>query len=187
MERDYINRILDGDIRLFSYFVKKYKDLAYAVAFQIIRNPQDAEEVVQDAFMKAYTHLSRFEGKARFSTWLYRIVYNTAVTRKSMVMKQLAKVEELPDGVDFKDDVADTLQLVKKEERSKYVHQALRMLREEESLLLTLFYLNENSIEEIADIVNINNNNIKVKLHRARKNLLVILEQLLKEELPSLI
>ncbi len=81
MEFEYIKQILAGDISKFSFLIEKYKHLAYNIAFRILNNNEDAEEAVQDAFLRAFKALSSFKGDAKFSTWFYRIVVNVSVSK----------------------------------------------------------------------------------------------------------
>lgn len=81
MELLYIRQIIAGETSRFTYFVDTYKDMAFTVAFRIVNNTADAEEVVQDAFVKAYTSLHTFRQDSKFSTWLYKIVVNTALSK----------------------------------------------------------------------------------------------------------
>lgn len=77
----YIEQVLNGNTKAFAFLVDKYKVLVYTVAFRILRNHEDTEEIVQDAFVKAYHALGSFEKKSKFSTWLHRIVYNSAISK----------------------------------------------------------------------------------------------------------
>ena len=80
-DRYYISKVLEGDMQAFSYLVDKYKDMVFTLAFRILKNRENAEEVAQDSFVKVYQNLKKFKSKSKFSTWLYRIVYNTAISR----------------------------------------------------------------------------------------------------------
>lgn len=143
--------------------------MAYTIALKVVSNPQDAEDVAQESFVKAYLQIKNFEGKAKFSTWLYTIVYRTAVSRLQKNQIQFQAIDD-----DFSENYAyeqvsspiDTLQIT---ERDKFVKEAVQRLPKIESLIITLYYLNENSIEEIQEITGLTAANIKVKLFRARK------------------
>src|SRR6476620_5181411 len=82
-EDTFLEKAIRGDKAGLEYLVSAYKNLAYTIAIRIVLNREDAEEVVQDAFMKAFASLSKFKKASKFSTWLYRIVYNTALTSKA--------------------------------------------------------------------------------------------------------
>lgn len=173
----YINQVLEGKINAFSYLVDMHKDKAYNLAFRICGNREEAEEIAQDAFMKAYRSLKGFKKKSSFATWLYRIVYNTAIslvrTRKNIVLS----VEEFPaDAVDFlgfsnsEEEAAD-------EYSNSLINFALRKIPEEERGLITLYYYNELDTAEISKITGISRTNIKVKLFRARKKMADIIRK----------
>ncbi len=185
-ENHYLDKILAGDAASYKYFVKKYKEMVFAVAVRIVINAQDAEEISQDAFIKAYQNLNKFDRKARFSTWLFKIVYNLALNRKrQFANKKIYDISEVDEAV-FADEAQKTLQLLKTEEQRKYIEQAINTIPEDEGLALTLHYLAENSIEEICEITSWSKPNVKVKLHRGRKNLYVALDSILKTEVKEL-
>lgn len=187
MDLFYLDRVLDGETSCFSYFIEKYKDMAFSIAFRITGNEQDAEESVQDAFVKSFRSISTFRRQAAFSTWLYKIVVNTSLTK---VKKRKAPIHEVDiagisdDNVKHVDEVYKTLENM---ERKRLVNDALQKMEIEDSLLLTLYYLAEKSIEEIAVITSIKADNIKMKLHRARKKLYIILEKNLHTELKNIL
>jgi RNA polymerase sigma factor (sigma-70 family) len=173
----YINQVLEGKIHAFTYLVEKYKDKAYNLAFRICGNREEAEEVAQDAFLKAYRSLKNFKMKSSFSTWLYRIVYNTAVSLVRSRRKGVLALEEFPaDAVDFlgsgknEEEAAD-------EYVNSLVNFALQKISEEERGLITLYYYNDLDTEEIAKITGIGKSNIKVKLYRARKKMAEIIRK----------
>lgn len=168
-DTELINRVLDGDIRYYALLIDRHKDLAFTLAFRLLNNREDAEEVVQDAFLKAYRSLRNFRGEAKFSTWLFRIVYNAAISKKRLKKTGIQSLDEpstLPDILpgSSPDEDAD-------EEKKLLLERALRHLSEEERALISLFYINESSIDEIHGITGLTKSNIKVKLFRARKKL----------------
>jgi RNA polymerase sigma factor (sigma-70 family) len=171
-----ISRILDGDVSGYAVLVDRYKDMAFTIAFRILGKREDCEEVIQDAFVKAFRNLSSFRQKAKFSTWLYRIVYNTAISRKRLKGFGFQSIEELPhveSGIEPDDDP--------EQDQGKMLERAMKKLPEEERTILTLFYLEESSVEEIHDITGLSKANVKIKLFRARKKL----QEMVRE--PSLI
>ena len=82
LEQDiiYINQVLDGNRDAFAFLVDKYKSMVFSLALRITRDREEAEEISQDTFIKAFQSLNSFQGKAKFSSWLYRIVYNTGIS-----------------------------------------------------------------------------------------------------------
>jgi RNA polymerase sigma-70 factor (ECF subfamily) len=186
MENEIIRAVLSGNPERFSYFIAEYKHMAYSIAFRMTGNKEDAEEIVQDSFVRAYKSLNKFRKDSKFSTWFYRIVVNRALSVSSAV-KQIHEIDL--DGIretDFERIESDYMEMTGSE-RKKFINAALEKLPHEDGLLLTLFYLNENSIEEIADITGMKPENIKMKLSRARKKMYLVLEKMLKEDIKSLL
>lgn len=187
MEELYIRRIIKGNIALYSYFINRYKDMAYTIASRIVANHEDAEEVVQDSFLKAYNALGKFRKDASFSTWLYKIVVNTALTRikKNLSSSLLLAREEIIEDIGGNEE--ETFMQLQQHDQRKIIHVVLAEMEMEDRLLLTLYYLNENSIAEIAEIISIPAENIKMKLHRARKKMYLLLDKKLKTEMQYLL
>ena len=180
-EKETIKRILKGDTQAFSYFVKAYQDMAITIAYRITQNMQDAEDAVQDSFVKAYHNLHSFRLDSKFSTWLYRIVYNTTITsfNKRIIFEtdtidNKALTEE--QTIDY-----DSLTQVEQNQRIETLEKAISLLDKDDALILTLFYLDENSTKEVAQIISLSEANVRVKLHRARKKLGETLSILLKQ------
>lgn len=183
-----IAKVKQGDMVAFNALIDEYKAMAFTLALKLMKNREDAEEVAQDAFVKAYKNIGQFEGKSKFSTWLYTIVYNTALTR--LRKKQLDIQDIDSHSVEFSSAFSESgmeWRNLQRDERSSYIKQALEQLVVEDQVVITLFYLNENSLAEICEITNWELSNVKVRLHRARKRLLVELEKLLETEVRSLL
>lgn len=180
----YIEKVLNGQTNNFSFIVEKYKDIVFSIALKVLRNREDAEEMAQESFIKAYKSLHTFKGNAKFSTWLYRITYNSCI---SEVRKKKLKFVST-DDVQVSDDVEEmNFDGVPEENRSKYIKAALEKLPEEEYTLILLFYFEEKSIEEICMITGLSESNAKVKLFRARKKLYSILNEMLKGEVHTIL
>ncbi len=182
----YIDRVLAGDTNAFAYLIDKYKNMAYTISIKIVKNHEDAEEIAQDSFLKAYKKLDTFKGESKFSTWLYTIVYRNAISK---VRKKNIETTDIDAFVleNYSTDLEfPQMEAIKNGEQKKYVAKAISNLKEMDALLITLFYLNENSVEEIEQITNLTKTNIKVKLFRARKKLFNELSLLLKDELKSI-
>jgi RNA polymerase sigma-70 factor (ECF subfamily) len=166
-----IDLILAGQKMLFTRLVERYSAMAFTLAYRIIGNREDAEEVVQDAFVRIYEHLGEFRRKSKFSTWLYRIVYNAAIshTRKDKpVMEEIDN--RIYSGIEDPGSGKSLFGLTE-EEAVDFIRRAMAILSEEERTILTLYYLNESGIDEIHQITGLSKANIKVKLFRARKKL----------------
>lgn len=183
---DIIQKVLAGNTAAYAGIVDKYKDMAVTLAYNVLLNREDAEEVAQDAFVKAFTFLHSFKADAKFSTWLYRIIVNTALNRKKIKNHHSIEITQtLGDEKPF--DFNEMLSIQITREHRKHIQFALRSVNANERLCLTLYYLNELSVEEIHELTNISVSNIKVLLYRGRKNLLKSLQQYLKDEITNLI
>ena len=186
-DKYYIKKVLSGDGQSFAFLVEKHKKMAFNIALKITRNREDAEEVAQDAFIKVYNSLKDFRQKSKFSTWLYKIVYNTAISK---IRKKSLETEDIGSEITDKEIIVEANSVIsslKNEEQKKYLKIALDQLNEIDSLLLTLFYYNENSIEEISEITGISSGNVKIKLFRARKKMYIELEKVLSFELKAIV
>jgi RNA polymerase sigma-70 factor (ECF subfamily) len=180
----YVERVLKGDTQYFSYFVEKYKDIVFSIAMKVLRNREDAEEMAQESFIKAFKSLHTFKGEAKFSTWLYRITYNNCI---SEVRKKKIKFVSA-DDVQISDEPEElNLDGIPAENRAKYVKSALEKLPEDEYTLILLYYFDDKSIEEIGEITKMTESNVKVKLFRSRKKLYTILNDMLKEEIYTIL
>ncbi len=189
-DKYYIQKVLKGNPGDFSYIINKYNKIAFTLAIRILKNREDAEEAAQDAFIKCYYALPYFNNNSAFSTWLYRIVYNCSI---SMLRKRNNSLETITEdfddngnGIDFSVDNL-SLNKLKDEEQKQYINLAIEKLYSEESLVLTLYYQLDNSIEEIAKIMEISKSNVKIKLFRTRKKFKIILDNILKNEVSSLL
>lgn len=179
-EKQVVDKIIAGDTSAFGYFVDQYQDMAVTIAYRLCGNRQDAEDIVQNAFVKAFHNLHTFRGTSKFTTWFYRIVYNTAITeirrkKDTADIDYVLLTEPTDSFVDW-----DAIKRIDREEKEKMLEEAMHKMPPDESLLLTLYYLEENSVKEIAEIVGLTDTNIKVKLHRARKRLATYLEPVMQ-------
>ena len=166
-----VQRILKGDQSAFRVIVLRYQNPVFTMVLRIVGSREEAEEVAQDVFLKVYKGLAAFEGKSKFSSWLYRIAFNTALTKirgqaPDIISLDNEKTAAVADrsGTAVYNEADRTF-------RAGDVSRAINMLAQEDATLITLFYLSEQSIEEVAAILNIEPNAVKVRLHRARKKL----------------
>ena len=178
-----IQKCCKGDHVAFSMLVTAYQDMAITLAYNIVTNQADAEDIAQDAFIKAYTSIKTFKGNARFSTWLYRIVVNTALNKQKRF--KLTYVDQ-PEQLFEEPLIAEYTSLLATEQK-KHIRQALLKISEAERLCIILYYLDEHSIAEIAEITGFTNSNIKLLLYRGRKHLYNQLHRALKLELKDLL
>lgn len=175
-ETHIIQRIQKGEEHLFEHLMDQHAQQVFTLIVHIVSNQEDAEELTQDTFLKAFRHIPSFKAESSFSTWIYRIAYNTAIsaTRKkkldSFVMDDVFFANVSDQQVD------DTLN-DENEERIRHLNCAIEKLDAEEKAMVILFYHEEKSISEIALILGLTESNAKVKLHRIRKKLYVLIKQ----------
>lgn len=173
-EKELVRRILDGETMMFSLLLERHQRPVHSLVRQIINCREDAEELTQDVFLKAFNNLSKFRGDCTLSTWLYRIAYNTAISaarKKKMYFPDIDEgyINNIPDA--FADEL---LEKTEDEEKLRNLEKAIDMLDIEDRTLISLFYSQEKSIKEIAEIMQINADNVKVKLYRTRKKLVFL-------------
>lgn len=170
-ELEYIRRVRDGDHAAYAFFVDRYKALAYSIALRVLGNEEDAQDVAQEGFIKAYQQLHQFEGKSKFSTWLYTIVYRTALAKsKESRVKTFSFTDQFKET--FTDDYSPPqLALMQTDDERRSVNEAINKLPKSDALLVILYYINDNSISEIRQITGLSAANIKIRLFRARKKL----------------
>lgn len=178
-----INQILEGDTNAFSVLVDSYKDLVFTLALRMLKNREEAEEVSQDTFIKVFKSLNKFKGKSKFSTWIYRVAYNTCLDRIKKIKREY-NVVTIDEFTEHEVKTMDNaLQQMEDHEHKQAIQKCLYLLPSEDSFLLTMFYFEEQSLEEISKVMGITANNVKVKLFRSRKKLATILREQLEPEL----
>lgn len=185
----YIERILNGDQSSYALLVERYKNMVFTIAIRMLKNHELAEEVSQDAFLKAYKSLKQFQKKSKFSTWLYRIVYNQCISELRKQKQNIISIDDESSSTSVL-NIEDTLSKtegLENEDRKYYIEKALSYLPEDDRMIITLFYQNEMTTEEIANIVNLSVSNVKVKLYRSRNKLYEALNSLLQNEISTLL
>lgn len=182
----YIDRIKSGDSASYEYLVDKYKHMVYTIAIRTLGNAEDAKDVAQESFIKAYQQLNQFRGNSKFSTWLYTIVYRTALSKLKENRIETFSITDLTSEHHIHDHKISQHEEMELKDEQKYVRQAIQKLPQTEALLVTLYYLDENSINEIHLITGLSYGNIKIKLYRARKKLERELQFLIQHELKTI-
>ncbi|MFN3665836.1 MAG: RNA polymerase sigma factor [Sediminibacterium sp.] len=172
---DWVKRVLEGDEDAYRNLIRAYQDMAYAIAIAVVKDEHLAQEVVQDAFLKAYQRLNQFKLASSFKTWFYRIVTNEALMCLRKKKRNNLVFIELPENEVGYGDFTN-------EDLGKYVEQALLALPSKESLVLRLFYLEQMKIQAVTDVTGWTAENVKVILHRARKRMKQIINELIKKD-----
>lgn len=185
-DNHYIDRVLGGDVMAYQQLVAKHKNLVFSIALKILNNREDAEEVAQDCFLKVFQALKTFERKSKFSTWLYRIVYNAAISKTRKKRPDLVPMDNYVIDNYTEDEVRKGIDGIDPEEQKAMIGRAMESLSGDDNLLITLFYQSENSIEDISNITGLSMSNVKVRLHRIRKKLYAELAPMMDRALNSL-
>lgn len=182
-DQHYINEVLQGDTKAFAILVNRYMDLIFTLALRMVKNREEAEEVSQDTFVKVYKSLSKFKGDSKFSTWIYRVGYNACLDRlkKNKRVQHTVTIDEFTEHkIKTLDNALERMEL---EERKQAIQDCLQLLPSEDGYLITLYYFEELSFEEISKVIDVTANNVKVKLFRSRKKLATILKERLEPEI----
>lgn len=169
---DLIKLVISGQQQVYAQLVDRYKNFVFTIVLRYVKSREDAEEVAQDVFVKAYRSLGEFKGASKFSTWLYTIATTTSL---SFLRKKQVEVQSLENENIFAsaDAIDGGMSANKVEQKSKVlmVNQAIALLSADDAQVLTLFYKGEQTLDEIAQIMRKQPNAVKVQLHRARTRL----------------
>jgi RNA polymerase sigma-70 factor (ECF subfamily) len=166
---ELIARVQEGETRWFAELVSRYQDPVYAMALRFVRSVGDAEDIAQEAFLRAYRALEGFKGDAKFSTWLYRITWNLCadwLRRNRRPGRMPVAIDDLPDVADDRVDVEERLLA---EEEKRKVREALDRLDEKYRCVLILFYHQKMSYDQIAAVLEVPMKTVETRLYRARK------------------
>lgn len=179
---DLVESVRNGNTADYGLLMDRYKDRAFSLLCRMLKNPLDAEEALQDAFLRAFRALSGFRNDARFSTWLYKIVYNTALNH---LASRRHRQETATSGYPANEHTAlSVTQQESGEGARELLNNLILRLPPAYAAVINLYYLDELAIDEIAAITALTPSNIKVLLFRARKALKQrIMEQGLTEDL----
>jgi len=185
---ELIEQTLAGNQQAYADLVKRHQRFVFTLAMRFAKGREDAEEIAQDCFIKAYRSLASFQRQSKFSTWLYSIVYTTAMTflRKKRLDTDSIDDEDTYIQIENKTSGYDVNDAENKS-RSYYLNQAIEQMLPDDAAIITMFYKGEQSLEEIGKAMGMEANTIKVKLFRARQRLKEKLERNLKQEAKELI
>lgn len=177
-ESQLINRALAGDSSAYGVLVQRYQDRLYSAIVNVVGCRVEAEDVVQDAFVQAYVKLDTFQQNSKFFTWIYRIAFNAALSRRRRrrVTVSVEQSREDTGNEPESDDDAPEDRMMR-EERVGEVQRALLELTEDHRAILILREMQEMAYEDIADVLNISIGTVRSRLSRARN---ALRDQLLK-------
>jgi RNA polymerase sigma factor (sigma-70 family) len=182
-----IQQVLQGQTNAYAVLVDRYQNYVFTLVLRYVKSREDAEEVAQDVFVKAFRSLSAFKGTAKFSTWLYTVATTTSITflrKKKLEVHSLDndKVFEVADSVDS----GFRANQIEQKSKVNMVNEAIKMLSPDDAQIITLFYKGEQSLEEIAAILGKEVNAVKVQLHRARGRLKDKMQKHFSEEVKDI-
>ena len=182
-DEEIIGRILKGDQSAFTPLVERYQNYVFTLVLRFTENREDAEEIAQDVFVKAYRSLADFRGDSKFSTWLFTITRTTCL---SFLRKKKLDTQSLDNertGLQLENRESDfNANLVEQKSKHAMLNQAISMLSPDDAQVLNLFYKGDQTLEEIGRIMGMESNTVKVKLHRARQRLKVKMEKYFSHE-----
>jgi len=179
----YINKVLKGEDNAFTILINRYKNLVFTLCYRIVKDKEYAEEAAQDTFLKAYKSLTKFKGESKFSSWIYRIAYNTSLDKLKNIKRHNDSISNINiDEHEFA-DMDSTIDILENNEFKSQIKSSIKKLHKEEAFILTLYYYEDMSMQEIADITGHKANSIKVKIHRSRQKLMIILRKQLPKEI----
>ncbi|MEG1544405.1 MAG: sigma-70 family RNA polymerase sigma factor [Tannerellaceae bacterium] len=179
----YIQKVQAGDATSFGYLVDRYARQIHSLIYKVVRSHEDAEELAQDTFVKVFRNLSSFKGDSSFSTWIYRIAYNTAISATRKKRLEFLSIDETLINNVSEEEVANALWQTDTSEQLQRLDSALAQLQPDERALITLFYMKEKTTEETSFITGLSQSNVKTKLFRIRKKLFVLLKEMEDESI----
>lgn len=173
-----IQQALAGRQSAFAMLVKRYEKYVFTLSLRFVKNREDAHEVAQDCFMRMFRYLADFRGECKFTTWLYKIVYSTSLNHLRKQNPDIRSLDDEAHPVRLKDEsVPDVSRRMEREDRNAALQRAIQMLTPDDANIITLFYLYEQSLDEICQIMDLTMTNAKTKLCRARQRLKTILDE----------
>ena len=173
-EQRWIQEVLSGNKQAYTHIINKYKNPLYATILRMAKNPQDAQDLVQESLIKVYQQLGKYDGKGSFSSWLYRVSINHCLDefrKKRYKMKQV----ELNEDTGATPNHPEVIFL--KKEKQRLLERLIETLPEDERMIILLRYANELSYSEICELAELPVSTIRNKLHRAKKKLRDTLNQ----------
>ena len=184
-DQHYIRLVKEGDKNAFAALVDRYKDMVFTLSLKLLKDRQEAEEASQDTFLKVYKSLDKFKWESKFSTWIYKVAFNTCLDRlkKNKRFQAIADIDEINEQET--EPIINVLDSIEEKERKQIIQDCLQELPGEDSFLLTLYYFEEQSLEEVSKIIGITQNNVKIRLYRSRKKLASLLKARFEPEISA--
>jgi len=169
-DEEVVRRVLEGETALYEIIMRRYNQRLYRAARAILRDDAEAEDVLQDTYVRAYQHLAQFAGRAKFSTWLTRIAVHEALARvaRRRRVEQIDAQDQGMGALMLKSNVPDPESQVARSEVARLLEEAILALPKSYRTVLMLRDVEEMSTAEAADALEMTEENVKVRLHRAR-------------------
>ncbi len=182
LDQELIKQLQDGDSRAFQTFYEKYGPGVYRICYRFLNNKTEAEDAVQEVFLKAFHSLSQFRGQAQISTWLYRIAVNHCLNLQRLSrLRSWLSLEFLNNRQPISENIEDNpLDNLENKETRDLIEQAVAALPERQRMAFILCRYEQKSYQEMAEIMNCSVSAIESCLHHAKKNLSLALKNLLK-------
>lgn len=179
-----IQQALAGRQSAFAMLVKRYEKYVFTLSLRFVKNREDAHEVAQDCFLRMFRYLADFRGECKFTTWLYKIVYSTSLNHLRKQNPDIRSLDDEMHPVRLKDEsIPDVSRSMERDDRNAALKRAIHLLSPDDANIITLFYLYEQSLDEICQVMDLTMTNAKTKLHRARQRLKTILDEKFAPEL----
>ena len=178
-----MDKVLKGDEGKFSILIDRYKDLIFTLCYRITKDKENAEEAAQDTFIKVYKSLAKFKGESKFSSWIYRIAYNTSLDILKQQKRQITTISTFEVNELEIENIESSLDIMENNELKEQLKSSIKKLNNEDAFILTLYYYDDLSMQEIAKITGHKANSIKVRIHRSRQKLMIILRNQLPKEI----
>jgi RNA polymerase sigma factor (sigma-70 family) len=186
-DTEIISKVLQGEQAVFAQLVQRYQNFVFTLVLRFTDNREDAEEIAQDVFVKAYRSLADFRGESKFSTWLYTVVRTTCITFLRKKKLDITSIDNERTFLQLENrESGFKANTIEQKSRHAMVNEAIRLLSPDDSQVITLFYKGEQSLEEIGKIMGLDPNTVKVKLHRARQRLKEKMEKFFSHEVQEL-
>lgn len=186
-DTEIISKVLQGEQAVFAQLVQRYQNFVFTLVLRFTDNREDAEEIAQDVFVKAYRSLADFRGESKFSTWLYTIVRTSCITFLRKKKLDITSIDNERTFLQLENrESGFKANTIEQKSRHAMVNEAIRLLSPDDSQVITLFYKGEQSLEEIGKIMGLDPNTVKVKLHRARQRLKEKMEKFFSHEVQEL-
>ena len=186
-DNELITLVLKGDQQAYKVLVDRYQSYIFTLAYRLMQSREDAEEVAQDVFVKAYRSLADFKGGSKFSTWLYTIAHNTSITYLRKKKQKILAIDDEATFTQLENQESDfKANQVEDKSKKAMVNRAIEMLPPDDAQIITLFYKGDQSLDEIATVMGMETNTIKVRLFRARQKLKEKMEKYFSEEVRNL-